>query len=355
MMKIKSKIATVSRFVVVLCVGLVFMAVSASAQSAGATVTLAEREVTLRELFAQIKRQTGATVSFWLDNAALGKRVTLPRARGTVAEMLDAALPAEGLSWKLVESYILIGPARPVRPAPKPAEPVELPILVGEDNLKNFAAEPERGPDSVYTRTVERGPFEFSAPDMSLATPGTVVSTGVSRRRLSGFALKTNVLHGAVGLAPNLYGEVGLGRRTSIEAGFARNGWNRYGTRGENRKVHGGVTGEFRWWMCERFNGHFFGAHAFWRFYNVGGNDVPLVGFERDFRYEGTAVGGGLTYGYALPIAPRWNLEFHAGIGVAHMSYEKFGCAVCADPVGKTDKTYLLPTRAAVTLSFIIK
>ncbi len=342
------------RLAVVLCGCLVLTVTTAWAQRA--SISLPDSEITLGELFAQIKRQTGQTVIFSPESATQSRRVTLTATRGTVAEILAATLPGQGLGWKMVENYIVIGPARPVvedNPAPKLAQ---TPILINAAELKTFVAEAERAPDSVYLRTVARGPFEFKADNKVFALPGTVVSSHSSQRRLSGFAIKTNLLHGAVGLAPNIYGEAGLGRRTTIEAGFARNGWNRNGTVGDNRKmIHGGVTGEFRYWMCERFDGHFFGVHAFWRFYNVGGHNVPLVAFKRDFRYEGTAIGGGVTYGYALVLAPRWNLEFNLGVGLAHMEYEKFGCDKCDDRVDTIDKTYFLPTRAGVTLSFVIQ
>jgi hypothetical protein len=170
------------------------------------------------------------------------------------------------------------------------------------------------------------------------------------------FAIKTNLLHGAAGLAPNLYGEVGLGKRTTIEAGFARNGRNRNGSVGNNRKlIHGGVTGEFRYWTRQRFNGHFFGTHAFWRFYNVGGHNVPFVGFEREYRYEGTATGGGVSYGYLMPISSRWNVEFNVGVGAARMTYRKYGCDKCDALEDTVTRTYFGPTRAGVTLSFMIK
>ncbi len=352
-------IARWSRILILAC--MLFAASAARAQDE--RVTLPGREITLSELFRQIKRQTGRMVVFSPDNAAFGKRVSLPAAQGTVAGMLDAVLPAEGLGWNMVEEYIVVGPARPVVPAVKyepcsatAAQSAQVADTLRINGWQDHAAVPAREPDSVYYRTVERGPFEFAAPDRVFPAPGEFVSAAPSQRRLPGFAVKTNVLHGAVGLAPNLYGEVGLGRRTTIEAGFARNGWNRRGTAGNNRKlIHGGVTGEFRWWTCERFNGHFFGAHAFWRFYNIGGYDVPFVNFKRDYRYEGTSVGGGITYGYALPLAPRWNLEGFIGVGAARMSYDVYGCDKCADRVDRVEKTWFGPTRAGIALTFIIR
>jgi hypothetical protein len=307
-------------------------------------------------LFGQIKEQSGLAVVFSPNSAIQNKCVTLPATEGTVAQLLDAVLPAEGLSWKKVENYIVVGPARPVAPKVSVPKPVEMPIRIGGSELRNFAVEEVRGPDSIGFRTVERGPFEFTAPDKRFAVPGTALSVVPSSENLPHFALKTNVLHGEAGLAPNLYGEVGLGRRTSLEAGFARNGWNRNGTVGNNRKlIHGGVTGDFRWWPCERFNGHFFGAHAFWRFYNVGGHDIPFVNFEREYRYEGTAIGGGVSYGYSLPVAPRWNVEFNVGVGAARMSYRQYGCDKCGTLKDTVTKTYFGPTRAGITLTFLIK
>ena len=40
--------------------------------------------------------------------------------------------------------------------------------------------------------------------------------------------------------------------------------------------------------------------------------DIPLL-FEKEYRYEGIAVGGGLTYGYFMPFSKRWGAEFTDG------------------------------------------
>jgi hypothetical protein len=346
----KTKFAT-GRLTILLCASFVLSLCAATAQTA--EVKLPSRETTLGELFDQIDRQTASKVVFSPEGAILSRRVTLPSTEGTVARMLDAVLPAEGLGWKMVGSYIAVGPRQPEPAAPRPAA---RPIVIHRRELRSFAAGERRAPDSVLIRTVEYDPAALMIDRRNFALPGTVLSAAPSKRALSRFALKTNVLHGAAGLAPNLYGEAGLGGRTTLEAGFARNGRNRNGSAGDNRKlIHGGVTGELRWWPCERFNGHFFGAHAFWRFYNVGGHDLPFVDFRREFRYEGTAIGGGLSYGYSLPLATRLNAEFYAGVGVALMKYDRYGCDKCEALDESVTRTYFGPTRLGVTLSFIIK
>ena len=76
-------------------------------------------------------------------------------------------------------------------------------------------------------------------------------------------AVKTNLLYGAGTLTPNLGVEFGLGKRTTLDISGGYNPWNRQGTATDNKKwVHNIVQPEFRYWLCQRFNGHFFGVHG---------------------------------------------------------------------------------------------
>lgn len=168
-------------------------------------------------------------------------------------------------------------------------------------------------------------------------------------------ALKTNLLYGAVTLTPNLGLEVGLGKRTSLDLRAGYNPWNLKGSSDNNKKlVHLLAQPEFRWWTCERFNGHFFGVHGLFSHYNVGGHKIPLL-FEREYRYEGYAYGGGISYGYHLMLSPRWGVEFNVGAGYARLDYDKFACEKCGDKLASASKDYFGPTKAGITLVFIIK
>jgi hypothetical protein len=356
-MFIKKRFAA-RRLMVVLWGSLMLLATAGtvSAQSpGGATISLQRREVTLKELFRTITKQSGSIVVFSTGGAILDRQVVLPATEGSVSQMLDAVLPGEELGWKMVNNYIVVGPAR-TEPVAVSA-PVETPIRVAADQLRTFAEDGvQRAPDSVVVRTVERGPFTFTAATRRFSTPGTILSSAPSERDIPRFALKTNLLHGAVGQAPNIFAEISLSKRITLEAGYAQNGWNLHGTARNNRKmVHGGVTVEARHWTCERFNGHFVGVHALWRFYNVGGHDIPFVDFKRDYRYEGTAIGIGLSYGYSLPLGRNSRAEFDLGVGAARMTYKRYGCDKCADLEETVTRTYFGPTRAGVTLSFLIK
>ena len=92
-------------------------------------------------------------------------------------------------------------------------------------------------------------------------------------------AVKTNVLYWAT-TTPNLGFEFGLGKKTSLELFGGYNPWNL--DKGENKKMkHYLIQPEFRYWLCERFQGHFFGLHAGFSEYNVSGVRLPLPQFPK--------------------------------------------------------------------------
>ena len=43
----------------------------------------------------------------------------------------------------------------------------------------------------------------------------------------------------------------------------------------------------FRYWLCERYNGHFFGLHSGYAFYNISGVRIPFQSKStKDHRYH---------------------------------------------------------------------
>ena len=168
-------------------------------------------------------------------------------------------------------------------------------------------------------------------------------------------AVKTNLLYGAGTLTPNLAIEMGIGPRSTIEITGSWNPWNKKEALADYKQLmHWIVRGEWRLWLCERYTGHFFGAHLFGAKYNVSGYDVPLL-FDRKYRYEGWAAGAGITYGYHLPLAKRWGLEFSVGVGGVYAKYDRYDCRLCATDFEPGDKFLFGPTRAGVSLVFLIK
>ena len=73
-------------------------------------------------------------------------------------------------------------------------------------------------------------------------------------------AVKTNLLYWS-STTPNLSLEFGLGKRTTLDLTGAYNPWTL--NKDKNKKIkHWMVMPEFRYWLCERYNGHFFGLHS---------------------------------------------------------------------------------------------
>lgn len=178
----------------------------------------------------------------------------------------------------------------------------------------------------------------------------------VQRTQAQDVGLKTNLVADGL-LSPNLGVEIGLAPKWTLELTGEFNGW----TLSHNRRwKHWLVMPEARYWLCDRFSGHFFGVEAHGGQYNIGGFDGKwnLFGTDarklKDTRYQGWFVGGGITYGYAWILGRHWNLEAEIGIGYSYTRYDRFRCAGCGKKI-ETDKPhhYVGPTKAAINLVYL--
>ena len=165
-------------------------------------------------------------------------------------------------------------------------------------------------------------------------------------------AVKNDLLTGALS-SPNLSVEVKLSDRFTLEAGFH---YNPFPAGGDKRWKHWFVQPELRYWMCQPFGGHFFGAHLRYGVYNAGDMKLPLGLFKgvRSSRYEGDFLGLGVSYGYHFILSPRWSIETSLGVGFLHIGYERYRCLHCGEQTGGGYKNFIAPTRAAVSLVYLI-
>ncbi len=163
--------------------------------------------------------------------------------------------------------------------------------------------------------------------------------------------IKTNVLYDAT-TTLNLGAEFRLGAKTSLDIPVSYNPW----TFDNNKKwKHILVQPEFRWWTKETFNGHFFGLHTHYAFYNVGGLDnPPFSEYMNIHRFEGWLVGAGFSYGYRWNFNHRWGMEATLGVGYAYMSYDKYSCNHCGEKIASEAKNYFGPTKAGISLIYNI-
>lgn len=168
--------------------------------------------------------------------------------------------------------------------------------------------------------------------------------------------IKTNLLYGVYTYTPNLGIEIGLSHHTTLDISGGYNPWNLNSEGGKKKLVHYLVQPEFRYYIRNRFNGHFFGFHTLFSQYNIGGHELPLLFGKgsKEYRHEGVAYGGGISYGYQFSLGRSWNMELSLGAGIMQMSYDKHDCINCGQKLSAEKKTYFGPTKAAVSLIYIL-
>lgn len=167
--------------------------------------------------------------------------------------------------------------------------------------------------------------------------------------------VKTNFVGDAL-LSPNISVEFGLDTHWTLDASYQANFWDLGGSKWK----HWALQPEARYWFCERFAGHFIGAHAIGGEYNFGGirNNFHFMGNDfsvlTDRRYQGWAAGAGLAYGYARVLGIHWNLEAELGIGWIYTRYGAYPCAECGDPIELgTPYNYFGLTKLALNLVYL--
>lgn len=166
-------------------------------------------------------------------------------------------------------------------------------------------------------------------------------------------AIKTNLLYLAT-TTPNIAVEFSVAPKWTIDIVAGLNPWDLNGRKGGIR--HGLVQPEVRYWFCNRFEKHFIGLHGIYGQYEIADLDLSPFGNDlTDKRYNGWAAGVGISYGYHLPMGKRWGWEFTVGAGYLYLDYKKYNCGECDRYEGKQTKHYFGPTKAGISLIFMIK
>ena len=188
-----------------------------------------------------------------------------------------------------------------------------------------------------------------------LALLFAILCFGITTSNAQEVALKTNVLYDATATI-NLGVEVGLHKRWTLDISGNYNSWSR------NESVkwkHYFVQPEARYWFCDRFAGHFVGAHLLFGAFNFGNlnNNISFLGTDLSplskYRFQGFGYGAGISYGYAFILNRHWNLELELGVGYIRADYQKFECHHCGRHVGEGSHDYFGPTKAAINLVYL--
>ncbi len=188
--------------------------------------------------------------------------------------------------------------------------------------------------------------------------PIVAIEPLIEEEDMINFSFKTNILYGALALTPNIAFEMGLGKHTTLDISAGYNWFNLDGKPGDNKKlVHFIVQPELRFYLKERFKGHFFGIHGLYSDFNISNHEIPLIFGKgsQAFRFEGTAIGGGISYGYQYRISKLLGIEFTVGGGFVHLEYDKYEYPRCGKPLAYGVKdNYFGLTKAGISLIFYI-
>ena len=168
--------------------------------------------------------------------------------------------------------------------------------------------------------------------------------------------VKTNLLYDIIATA-NLGIEFKVAPKWTVDISGNLNAW----TFSDNKKwKHWVLQPEARYWLCERFNGHFVGAHLVGGIYNMGNwnTDFTFLGTDfgqlKEHRYEGWLVGAGIAYGYHWMLGRHWSVEAEIGIGYVYTQADKYECPRCGEQLeNNKPHHYVGPTKAAVNLIYV--
>lgn len=163
-------------------------------------------------------------------------------------------------------------------------------------------------------------------------------------------AVKTNLLYDAT-TTFNLGAEVAFNKHLSLDLSGNYNPW----TFSDDKSLkHWLIQPELRYWLHERFNGHFLGVHGIYADYDIAGTSILNV-MKSGYSYDGNVFGGGVSYGYQLYLSPHWNIEFTAGIGYLNFKYDKKPFPDAGDDAARYQNNYFGPTKLGVSIMYIIK
>ena len=171
----------------------------------------------------------------------------------------------------------------------------------------------------------------------------------VSRRPLY-VSLKTNALYDLL-LIPSVGAEVWLGRMMSVNANWSYAWWSK-NRRHNYWRYYGGDIAVRRWFgrkAAEKpLTGHHIGVYA-----QIVTYDFELGG--KGYMGNKYNYGGGVEYGFSLPLARRFNMDFTVGVGYLGGKYYEY-TPIDGHYVWQATKQrrWFGPTKAEVSLVWLI-
>lgn len=215
-----------------------------------------------------------------------------------------------------------------------------------------------------YDRTVSAAP---SAEVAVVTTPAavetveeeTIVETSAAEcRRPFYMDFRTNMLYDALAV-PNIGVDFYVGKNISLGLNWMYGWWSK-NSKHRYWRIYGGDINA-RWWFGRRahekpLTGHHLGVYAQMLTYDFEFGGKGYMGGEPgDNIWARMSYGGGVEYGYSLPVARRLNIDFTIGVGYLGGKYYEYvpldGCYVWQ---ATKNRHWFGPTKAEISLVWLI-
>lgn len=156
------------------------------------------------------------------------------------------------------------------------------------------------------------------APRVAAAPTVALPAVAAAKRKPFYMDVRTNMLYDALAV-PNIGVEFYLGRNWSVGAAYAHAWWS-YDRRHRYWRIYGAEVNA-RYWFgkaahAKPLTGHHIGLYAQALTYDFEWGGKAYMGGEPGGTiFDRAHFGGGVEYGYSLPIARRLNIDFTLGVG----------------------------------------
>lgn len=164
-------------------------------------------------------------------------------------------------------------------------------------------------------------------------------------------AVKSNLLYSVAALTLNAGMEIRLAEQWTLDVPINFNPWK---VGDKTRVRHWAIQPEARYWFNKSFDRTFVGFHVHYADFNVGNWSMFSDNMQNN-RYQGHLYGAGFSFGNVWKLKERWLLETSFGLGYMNITYEKYPCATCGSMIKDGTRNYWGPTKAAISLIYIIK
>lgn len=175
---------------------------------------------------------------------------------------------------------------------------------------------------------------------------------------LDNLAIRTNLLYDAAAI-PNIGFECNLGKRFSVSADWMYAWWKKDDI-GWFWRTYGGELAIKKWFgknSSERlFTGHHIGLYAQCLTYDFALNGRGQIGGDDEKSLFGKAnYGGGIEYGYSLPVSKHINFDFSVGVGYFEGQYKEYQSEEdCYVWQSTKYRHWVGPTKLQISLVYLI-